>query len=92
MIESTTYISSVYKSQQEAARWFHDDRQYVIGERFGTADILLVLCLDWAVLYEIDLPTPLGDYRDRIVTRPAYQAAWGNNSDSSIAMTEAASS
>ncbi len=66
----------------EAARWLHDGRQYVMGERFGTADILLVSCLDWALFYEIDLPTPLGDYRDRVESRPGYQAAMVSNDPS----------
>ncbi len=75
----------------EAARWLHDGRQYVMGERFGTADILLASCLVWALLYEIDLPTPLGEYRDRVVSRPGYQAAMASN-DPSNATTEAARS
>jgi glutathione S-transferase len=69
----------VYKSLQEAARWSQ--------ERFGTADILLASCLEWARRYEIDLPTLLGDYRDRVASRPGYQAAMASN-DPSRATTD----
>ncbi len=72
----------VDRSLHEAARWLHDDRRYVMGERFGTADILLVSCLEWAHYYEIDLPTPLGEYRDRVASRPGYQAAMASNDPS----------
>ncbi len=72
----------VDRSLREAARWLHDGRQYVMGERFGTADILLVSCLEWALHYEMELPTPLGDYRDRVACRPGYQAAMASNDPS----------
>jgi glutathione S-transferase len=81
----------VHKSLHEAARWLHDDHRYVTGERFGTADILLVSCIAWALLYEIDLPTALGSYHDRVVSRPGYQAAMASN-DPSNAETDAARS
>jgi glutathione S-transferase len=70
------------RSLQEAARWFKGRRQFVIGERFGTSDILLVSCLDWALLYGMDLPAPLGAYRDRVASRPGYLAATAQNDPS----------
>ncbi len=72
----------VHKSLQEAARWLDDGRQHVMGDRFGTADILLTSCIEWARLYEIDLSTPLGDYRDRVLSRPGFQAAMASNDPS----------
>ena len=81
----------VHKSLHEAARWLQDGRPYVMGERFGTADILLVSCIAWALSYEIDLPTALGSYHDRVVSRPGYQAAMMSN-DPSSATTDAARS
>ena len=69
----------------ETARWFVDGQPYALGEYFGTADILLVSCLDWASTMHIVLPIPLGDYRDRIALRPAYiQAAVQNRPPRSI--------
>ncbi len=71
-----------HKSLQEASRWFNDGRLFVMGERFGTADILLVSCLDWALHYGMDLPAPLGIYRDRVASRPGYLAAMAQNDPS----------
>jgi glutathione S-transferase len=70
------------KSLHEAARWFEDGRQFVMGEHFGTADILLVSCLDWALMEGLDLPPPLGAYRDRVASRPGYLAAMAQNDPS----------
>ena len=39
------------------------------------ADILLVTCLDYALVLEIPLPPPLLAYRERQVERPAYRRA-----------------
>jgi glutathione S-transferase len=70
------------RSLREAARWFVDGREYVLGERFGTADILLVSCLDWALQYKLELPAPLGAYRNRLALRPAYVSAKALNDPS----------
>jgi glutathione S-transferase len=72
----------VENSLHESARWFEDGRQCVMGEHFGTADILLVSCLDWALMYGMELPSPLGAYRDRIAQRPGYLAAMAENDPS----------
>ena len=63
----------------EAARWLADGRDKVMGERFGAIDILLMSCLDWALSYDMELPTPLGDYRDRIASRPGYKTSMVQN-------------
>jgi glutathione S-transferase len=73
----------VDNSLLEPARWFKDGREFVMGEHFGTADILLVSCLDWALRYGMDLPAPLAPYRDRVASRPGYLAAMAQNSASS---------
>ena len=64
---------------REAARWLADGRQNVMGEQFGVVDILLGSCLEWALLYSLPLPAPLGDYRDRIVSRSSYKTAMALN-------------
>jgi glutathione S-transferase len=71
----------VDNSLHEAARWFKDGQQFVMGDHFGTADILLASCLDWALMeeYKLDLPPPLGAYRDRVASRPGYLAAMAQN-------------
>jgi glutathione S-transferase len=66
----------------EAARWFEDGQQFVMGEHFGIADILLISCLDWVMQEELDLPPPLGAYRDRVASRPGYLSAMAQNDPS----------
>ena len=70
------------RSLCETARWFKDAQQFVMGERFGIADILLVSCLDWALRYGLDLPPFLGEYRNRIALRPGYLEAVAQNNPS----------
>ena len=48
---------------------------YLFGEHLSVADILLTSCLDWAVGYDIALPTPTLAYRARVNARPAYREA-----------------
>ena len=79
----------VDRQLREAARWFAGGQEFVMGERFGMTDILLVSCLDWALRCKIDLPVPLGGYRDRVASRPGYKTAMARN-DASNASTEAA--
>ena len=55
------------------------DKQFVLEDGFGLADIILVSCLDWAVHYRFDLPPPLATYRDTVREREAYQRAFGAN-------------
>ncbi|MGA8567455.1 MAG: glutathione S-transferase family protein [Candidatus Binataceae bacterium] len=52
---------------------------YLLGDRFSTADILLMTCLDWAVSSEIALPDPFSHYRQRVAQRPAYRTALRRN-------------
>jgi len=50
-----------------------DGRQYLMGDQFTSADILLATCLVWAIDYGVgvcDVATP---YLDRVTTRPAYK-------------------
>ena len=54
-------------------------RQFVVGERFGLADIMLVSCLDWAHHYGFDLPDSLARYREHAAQRAAYQRAYTAN-------------
>ncbi len=69
----------VENSFNEATRWLEDGRPFVLGEQFGTPDILLASCLAWASLYSISLPTPLAEYHQHIASRPAYEAAMACN-------------
>jgi glutathione S-transferase len=53
--------------------------EFVMGERFGVADVLLTSCLDWAQFYGIRIPDDLRRYRAGIAARPAYQRALEKN-------------
>jgi glutathione S-transferase len=53
--------------------------RYLMGDRLGAADILLMTCLDWAVTERIPLSETLHQYRSRVADRPAYQAALERN-------------
>jgi len=55
------------------------DNTYLCGDRLSVADILLMTCLDWAVLCGIALPEIVVHYRQRVALRPAYQAALKKN-------------
>lgn len=48
---------------------------YVLGEKFGGADILFTTCLTGAIRRNIALPAALQDYLQRVTARPAYQRA-----------------
>lgn len=48
---------------------------YLMGNKLSIADIILMTCLDWAILYDIDLPPALRAYHERVAVRPKYQQA-----------------
>ena len=48
---------------------------YLLGEHFTAADLLLTTCLDWGRMVGIELPERVVALRDRCAARPAYQAA-----------------
>lgn len=53
--------------------------EFVVGDRFGLADLMLMSCLDWAGFYGIGLPNALNEYKERIAQRPAYIKAFAVN-------------
>lgn len=54
-------------------------REFVLDGGFGLADVLLMTCLDWAVVYGLELPGDLPAYRQRISRRDAYRRATAVN-------------
>jgi len=50
-----------------------DNRTYLMGDRFTSADILLTTCLDWAIAYGVGICDNAQPYLARIQQRPAYQ-------------------
>lgn len=62
-----------------AARELEDGRPYLLGAGFSGADIVMTTCLDWALSYDVPLPEPWLDYRERTVARPAHARAVAAN-------------
>ena len=51
------------------------DREYILGDRFSVADILLGHTLAWARMVKLPLGDVLDGYADRLLTRPALAQA-----------------
>lgn len=56
-----------------------DGRDYLLGDQFTSADIILTTCLTWAMFYKIELPKTFNSYLRRIAARPAYMAGYTAN-------------
>ncbi|MEM7469418.1 MAG: glutathione S-transferase family protein, partial [Pseudomonadota bacterium] len=52
-----------------------DGRRYIVGDDFSPADIMLVTCCDWAVAYELPLPTIVSKYHQSLAEMDSYLAA-----------------
>lgn len=50
-----------------------DGRDFLMGQRFTSADILLTTCLDWAIAYGVGICDNAQPYLKRMQARPAYQ-------------------
>jgi glutathione S-transferase len=50
-----------------------DDRRYLLGEQFTSADILLTTCLLWAIDYGVGVCGNAMPYLERVTSRPAFQ-------------------
>jgi glutathione S-transferase len=48
---------------------------FLFGDRLSVADILLGTTLDWAISCKIPIPDIACEYRDRLISRPAYKRA-----------------
>jgi glutathione S-transferase len=52
-----------------------ESRQFLMGDEFTMADILLTPCLTWAIALEVPIVDSCRAYLERVAARPAYQAA-----------------
>lgn len=50
-----------------------DGRNFLMGDQFTSADILLTTCLDWAIAYGVGICDNAHPYLARIQQRPGYQ-------------------
>ena len=62
-----------------AEQALQDERPFLVGGRFTTADMLLTTCLTWAVNYRVPVTTACLAYMERITSRPAYHASVAAN-------------
>lgn len=56
-----------------------DGREFIVGDRFTTADILLATCLRWGIVYKVGITPHAHAYLDRIEARPAFAMACAAN-------------
>jgi len=64
-----------FKKQLAVAESALVDQDYLLGNAFSAADLILMTCLDWARFYDIELGTGFAGYGARIRARPAYRSA-----------------
>jgi glutathione S-transferase len=57
-----------------------DERRYLMGDRFTSADILLATCLVWAIDYGVGVCDNAMPYLERVTSRPAYHCSAATNS------------
>ena len=52
-----------------------ETREYLMEPGFSLPDLMLMSCLDWAIVYDVPVPDTVMQYRNRIAERPAYKKA-----------------
>lgn len=50
-----------------------DNRPFLMGDRFSSADILLTTCLEWAIAYGVGICDNAHPYLERVMARSGYQ-------------------
>ncbi len=73
------------KMIEAAAVKLGPDAEFLLGDQFTGADIIMMTVLPWAQGLNIAVPAVFEAYRDRIAARPAYQAALLANNPSQTA-------
>jgi glutathione S-transferase len=63
-----------------------DNRTYLMGNRFTSADILLTTCLEWAIAYDVGICDNAHPYLERIKQRAAYQRGKAANAAKAAAV------
>lgn len=70
------YFVTQLRHAEEALR---DGRDFLVGRRFTTADLLLTTCLTWAVDYGVPVTPACLTYMAKMTSRQAYRAAAAAN-------------
>jgi len=60
-----------FKQSLKALEDFLSDKEFIIGENFTMADILVAHTLTWAINFHFDVPKELLQYKKRMYERPA---------------------
>jgi glutathione S-transferase len=73
--------ASIYFGRQmrSVERALSDGRRFLMGDRFGAADMLLSSCVTWAVSYQVALTATVVAYNERATAREAYARAVRRN-------------
>lgn len=64
-----------FQKQLRFAEQGLDGRNYLLGDTFTAADILLTSCLAWANAYDVEISDSLQAYTDRNTARDAFKQA-----------------
>jgi glutathione S-transferase len=70
------YFAAQLRHAEEALQ---DGRDFLVGRRFTTADLLLTTCLTWAVDYGVPVTPACLAYAAKMTSRPAYRTAAAAN-------------
>ena len=52
---------------------------FLLGDKLSTADILMMTCLEWALVEKLALPDGVMKYRNRLAGRPGFKTALAKN-------------
>ena len=64
-----------FRRSEEALLKYFDENEFVMGDQFTGADILIGQTLTWAKRLEVKIPQQLVEYRDALYQRSACQRA-----------------
>jgi glutathione S-transferase len=67
------------KQMRTVERALEPGPQYILGDRFTAADILLSTCVTWAVRYGVPVTDTVAAYNTRATSRPSYAKAQQTN-------------
>jgi len=64
-----------FEKSLKALNQYVTEKEFVVGEQFTMADVLIAQTLQWAQRFDFALPTDLKSYKDNLYQRPACQRA-----------------
>jgi len=67
------------KQMRSVGRALGEGGEYILGDRFTAADLLLSTCVTWAVRYRVPVGDRVMSYNKRVTARPAYARALASN-------------